>query len=235
MTFIFEGDGVFAHRLVARVVRERCARDGTLNAIGRRTSTVLGLIAKSIGEPWETPGVVRELVQTVILLLVNVAGFLGEEDGELYEVLLGLCGWALMCLQQLGDSTAMAVQLGEMLVSEAERVFRTADPFMLRTRNNLGLVYKAAGRPADAIRLFEQALGDSARTLGEDHPDIMAVRSNLASVYGEVGRTADAIAISEAMLADRERLLGEDHPDTLMGLFEVNRDRVSALLPGVFS
>ena len=216
VTFTSGDVGAFAHRLVARVVRERCARDGILNALGQRASTVIGHLAMALDESWEKPEAVRETVQYVIILLVNLAGFLGEEDRELYEVLLSLCAWALRSLQALGDSTVTAVQLGEMLLSEAERVYGPSDPFTLRARNNLGLVYRAAGRPADALVQFEQALADGVRVLGEGDQDVMTFRGNLASLYGELDRTDEAVAISERTLADRERLHGADHLDTLL-------------------
>jgi hypothetical protein len=41
-------------------------------------------------------------------------------------------------------------------------------PYTLRSRNNLAMGYRAAGRTAEAIPLLERTLADSERILGAD-------------------------------------------------------------------
>jgi tetratricopeptide (TPR) repeat protein len=95
-----------------------------------------------------------------------------------------------------------------------ECVLGADHPDTLRSRNNLAMGYRAAGRTAKAIPLYERMLADCERVLGADHPDTLTTRSNLAMGYRAAGRTAKAIPLLERTLADCERVLGADHPDT---------------------
>ena len=58
----------------------------------------------------------------------------------------------------------------------------------LRSRNNLAMSYRAAGRTAEAIPLLERTLADCERALGANHPDTKAARENLAALTGEPER-----------------------------------------------
>jgi tetratricopeptide (TPR) repeat protein len=84
----------------------------------------------------------------------------------------------------------------------------------LRSRNNLAMAYRAAGRTAEAIPLLERTLAGCERVRGTDHPDTLTLRNNLAMAYRAAGRTAEAIPLLERTLADCERMRGADHPDT---------------------
>ena len=61
-------------------------------------------------------------------------------------------------------------------------------PNTLRSRNNLAMAYRAAGRTAKAIPLLERMLADCERVLGTDHPDTKAAREGLAALMGEPKR-----------------------------------------------
>ena len=73
----------------------------------------------------------------------------------------------------LGDSTAQAIVIGERLVADQERVLGPDHPDTLTTRNNLALAYQDAGRLDEAIGLHEQTLAARERVLGADHPDTL--------------------------------------------------------------
>ena len=55
----------------------------------------------------------------------------------------------------------------------------------LRSRINLAMGYRAAGRTAEAILLLEETVADCERVLGADHPDTKAARDDLAALTGE--------------------------------------------------
>jgi hypothetical protein len=56
-------------------------------------------------------------------------------------------------------------------------------PDTLRSRNNLAMAYRAAGRTAEAIPLLARTVTDCVRVLGADHPDTLTTRNNLAMGY----------------------------------------------------
>jgi hypothetical protein len=66
-------------------------------------------------------------------------------------------GWAVYLLDDLGDSPALAVSLGEELLAARERVLGPDHPDTLASRANLAAGYRAAGRTSEAITLGEQS------------------------------------------------------------------------------
>jgi tetratricopeptide (TPR) repeat protein len=114
----------------------------------------------------------------------------------------------------LKERMAEAIPLYRGALADCERVRGTDHPSTLRSRNNLAMAYRAAGRTAEAIPLLERTLAGYERVLGDRHPDTLTTRNNLAMAYRAAGRTAEAIPLLERTLADCERVLGADHPDT---------------------
>jgi eukaryotic-like serine/threonine-protein kinase len=78
--------------------------------------------------------------------------------------------------------------------------------------NNRALVYRAAGRSADAKPLFEHALALREASLGVNHPGVAAVLSNLAHAQFAEGAHAEARASLERAVAIHEETLGPEHP-----------------------
>jgi hypothetical protein len=60
----------------------------------------------------------------------------------------------------------------------------TLHPYTIRSRNNLAMSFRAAGRTAEAIPMLERTLADCERVLRANHPDTKAVRENLAALTG---------------------------------------------------
>ena len=215
LTFSVDDSTVAAHRLTMRVARERQAEDGSLATLGAGVAGLLSVVTQSLTEPWQNRPAARDAVQQIMALHEYLEPYLGGQDAALTETLLQLRGWALRCLNDLGDSFAQAIEYGQELVADCERVLGDTHPDTLTSRNNLARAYKAAGRLEEAIPLFERTLADRERVLGADHPDTLASRNNLARAYHDAGRLDEAIPLFERTLADRERLLGDTHPDTL--------------------
>ena len=146
----------------------------------------------------------------------HLAPYLGEQDAALTETLLRLRSWAIWCLNELGDSFAQAIEYGQALVADCERVLGETHPDTLTSRNNLARAYRDAGRLDEAIPLFERTLADRERVLGETHPDTLTSRNNLAYAYRAAGRLDEAIPLSGAHPRRPRAGPGRDpprHPD----------------------
>ena len=207
---------VTAHRLVMRVARERCIQDATLTAVGAETCAMLAAAAGSLGEPWQHRTAARDLVRHVVALNDHLRPHVHADDKALTEALLDRRGWALSCLNALGDSAAQAIELGEPLVADDARALGEHHPMTLAARSDLAMAYWVSGRVDEAVPLLERTLADRVRVLGEEHPDTLSSRNNLGAAYRAAGQEYEAIQMLERTLADRVRVLGEDHPDTLM-------------------
>jgi tetratricopeptide (TPR) repeat protein len=214
LTFSMDGTSVTAHRLVMRVIREQLAAGNSLTAVCTAAAELLKAQAEPLNQTWhQDRSAVSDLVEQIMALYESSAGC--PADSALVRRMVGLRGRAVGFLNNLGDSAARSILVAEALVADQERVLGADHPETLRTRNNLGIAYRAAGKMTEAITLFEQNLADQERVLGADHPDTLAGRNNLAIAYREAGRTAEAITLFEQTLTDVDRVLGADHPDTL--------------------
>ena len=227
LTFSTGGGTVTAHRLVMRVIRERLARQGRLAAACQAAAAALQARAGSLEQAWQDRPARRDLAEQILAVHEHAAVFSGEDGSDLTLAVLRLRGWAVWFLNDLGDSAAQAIAVGEPLLADLERVLGPDHPDTLTSRNNLADAYRDAGRAAEAIPLHERTLADRERVLGPDHPDTLTSRNNLAAAYRAAGRAAEAIPLHERTLADRERVLGPDHPGTL-----ASRNNLAARLPG---
>jgi tetratricopeptide (TPR) repeat protein len=214
LTFSLDGSSVTAHRLVMRVIRENLAASNALLLTCQAAAQLLQGLVESQDDGWhEDRAGTRDLVEQILALYGSCAQC--PVDDALDGSMMTLRGWALAFLNRLGDSAAQAIQIGEQLAADYERVRGLDHPDTLTTRNDLALAYRAAGRATAAIPVYEQTLAGYERVLGPDHPHTLTSRNNLALAYRDAGRTAEAISLYEQTLADRERVLGPDHPDTL--------------------
>ena len=210
-------DSVVAHRLVMRVARERLAAAGELTAVLAGAVRALVLLTGPVKEAWRDPGGIRELAVQVNALVTHATAYpyALPQPEHWHRVLLFLRLRSVRLLNELGDTTGLAILAAEPLVADSERVLGADHGDTLSARAQVGHAYKAAGRMAEAIPLLERALADRERVRGADHPDTHTTRNDLALAYVDAGRTAEAIPLLERTLADRERVLGTDHPDTL--------------------
>ena len=188
LTFSTGGGTVTAHRLVMRVIRERLARQGHLAAACQAAAAALQARAGSLEQAWQDRPARRDLVEQILAVHEHAAAFSGEDGSDLTQAVLRLRGWALWFLNDLGDSAAQAIAVGEPLLADRERVLGPDHPDTLASRNNLAAAYQAAGRAAEAIPLHERTLADRERVLGPDHPDTLTSRNNLAAAYQAAGR-----------------------------------------------
>jgi tetratricopeptide (TPR) repeat protein len=215
LTFSMDDSTVAAHRLTMRVARERQTQDGSLAGLGAGIAQLLLAVTQSLNEPWRNRSAARDTIQQIMALHENLKSHLGEREATLTEALLRLRAWALSCLIKLGDSPAQAIEHGQNLVTDAERILGASHPATLKSRNDLGEAYRESQRLEEAIQLFERNLTDCEQTLGEFHPDTLETRDNLALTYRDARRLEEAIQLFERTLTDCEHALGESHPATL--------------------
>jgi tetratricopeptide (TPR) repeat protein len=202
-------DSVIMPGPVAHVVRARLAQPimvcwAAASMLEARASVLAGSLDRAA---------VRDLSCQVTALQENAAPAV-QADERLSGLLLRLRFWVLCRMIEL-DSMPQAIEVGEPLTAELERVRGPDHPETLNARNSLAAAYQAAGRAADAIPLLEHTLVARERVLGPNHPDTLTSQSNLAASYQDASRHAEAILLFKLTLAARERLLGADHPSTL--------------------
>ena len=153
LTFSTDDATVVAHRLTMRVAVERQARDGTLAGLGAGVAALLAAVTESLPEPWQNRPAARNAIQQIMALHEHPTPQLGGQDAALTGTLLQLRGWAIWCLNALGDSFVQAIDYGKALVADVELVLGETHPDTLATRNNLARAYQAAGRLEEAIPL----------------------------------------------------------------------------------
>ena len=192
LTFSVDDATVAAHRLTMRVAVERQAQEGSLAGLGAGTAGLLSMVTQALDQPWQNRHAARDTIQQIMGLHERLAPYLGEQDGALTETLLRLRGWAIRCLNDLGDGSAQAIEYGQSLLADCERVLGENHPRTLTSRSSLAAAYQAAGRLHEAIPLLERTLADFERILGENHPNTLTSRNNLANVFQAAGRLDEA-------------------------------------------
>jgi tetratricopeptide (TPR) repeat protein len=203
-----EADRTVVHRLVQRVVRERCQQTGTLDGVITAAADALEDAAHQIGAAWASRALIGEYAAHAAILTTFPAG--DTTRRRLLTVRL----WMLHWLRKVHNHTT-ALGFGAALLADCEDTLGADDNTTMSTRNNLAQLCWAVGRLDEAIQLHTRTLTDRVRVLGPDHPDSLTSRNNLAHAYETVGRLNEAIELHTRTLADRVRVLGPDHPDTL--------------------
>ncbi|MGW1396602.1 tetratricopeptide repeat protein, partial [Streptomyces nigra] len=88
-----------------------------------------------------------------------------------------------------------ALDLGERVLADRQRLLGDDHPDTLTARNNLANFYRDAGRVQEALDLGERVLGD-------DHPDTLDARNNLARARDDAAAVQRLDAATPATTAD---------------------------------
>jgi CHAT domain-containing protein/tetratricopeptide (TPR) repeat protein len=130
-------------------------------------------------------------------------------------------------MDDLGDLYGLQGRFddGERLLQQALKLIEQASgpgaetgPNYGKTLNDLGNLYKDAGRLHEAETAFGRALAAERARRGEDNPNFAATMGNLATVMENQSRFAEAENIYKQTLAMYEKLYGPNHPLTAIGL-----------------
>ncbi|MEU5258204.1 tetratricopeptide repeat protein [Amycolatopsis sp. NPDC021455] len=202
---------VIMHRLVQRVVRDRCRTTGSYKRVMLREAERLDQLTFDTTYSWAWRSEGDELVRQIEALWDNVDK---SENIEVVAEILELRIWAFKHLA-VTALLARAIPLAEAVYNDARSVLGEDHLHSLTSANELAFAYRSAGRLDKAIALYEQNFADIRRVLGEDDPITLISANNLAFAYESAWRLDEAIPLLEQTLADRRRVLGEDHPDTL--------------------
>ncbi len=206
---------VSMHRVVARVILGGLARQGRLERACRAAAATVELSWAASG-PEPDRVLAADVAGQVAALLDNAGPHARQAGDDLARTLARFRSVLLTQLAGLGEDAPYAIEVGEPLVADLERLAGFSDPGTVTARAQLAVAYEAAGRLAEAIPLFEQVLAERGQALGPDHPDTARSRSDLARAYRSTGRVADAVPLLEFTLAARERLLGAGDLSTLV-------------------
>jgi hypothetical protein len=107
-----------------------------------------------------------------------------------------------------------AVPIYRETLAIQQRVLALEHPNTILTAVNLGNVFLAQDKPAEAELIFRELLG---RELRNERPSALAL-GRLTAVAREFSRLlmhSDAERVFREVLAIQQRALGPDHPDTL--------------------
>jgi hypothetical protein len=170
-----------------RVVRETCAREGTIYAVGTKASGVLALFMHTLEDPWSNRPGSREAIQQMNALYEHLTPYLQDDHTLFARELLRGRSWAFRRMCDLGEDFTQTLQRGERLVADCVQLLGQDHHDTLDFCNNLCHAYVRAGEFNKAISLGERTLADRERILGETHPATLTSRSNLDSAYQKAG------------------------------------------------
>ncbi|MDN2495885.1 tetratricopeptide repeat protein [Nocardia nova] len=207
-----EETSLLAHRLTARVLRERARDTESGDEILAEALSLLGMRLFGPDIAWAHRGEGAELVDHIEA--VWASDLPARAHDSLRERAVQIRLWALNHLIDTASLTR-AIAMGLQTVADAERILGPDHLYTLASRNDLASAYASARQFDEACPVFEQTVTDSKRILGPDHPKTLVARGNLAKAYRIAGRLQEAITLYEQTLADCERILGLDHPETL--------------------
>jgi tetratricopeptide (TPR) repeat protein len=198
-------DGLFGHRLVQMVARDRLLDDE------RRVSAEAAVRVVNYSFPNDGNDV-RTWADCGRLLphALAVAEF-GEElqlahkaTGRLLNE-MGLYYRARARYAEANQSYVRAIKI-------CEATFGPDDTLVATCVNNLGIVLRDLGDLAGARRRFERALRIDETAFGQDHPKVAIRVNNLGVLLRDLGDLAGARQCCERALRIGEAAFGPDHP-----------------------
>lgn len=120
-----------------------------------------------------------------------------------------------LALSIINADPARACALLEEVSKERERRLGDRHLDTLRTKNNLGQVLIALGKPEEAQRLQEDLLKVGADVLPAMDPSLLVWKHNLAKTLLLTGRLEAAQQLAGDVVDISSRLLGSEHLDTV--------------------
>ncbi|WP_146174052.1 tetratricopeptide repeat protein [Saccharothrix carnea] len=204
VTFSVDGENVIMHRLVQRVIRDRCAFDGTLEAVVDTAITRLRILLHDESEALQRRRESDALIRQVSALWEHCPVD-RVRSTALFGALIELRTWAVRQLIQTTD-LGRAELVANEVAADAERLLPPDDLRVHEARHDLATVYLYSGRVAVAIDLRERTAAGVERLLGRDHATTLRFRRDLAAAYVLTGRLGQAIALYESVTADVQRL-----------------------------
>jgi len=111
-----------------------------------------------------------------------------------------------------------AIPLAEQALSIQERALGPDHPGILKSLNDLAMLYRATGDYADAEAIFERILEITTTAVGPRDPAVAVTINNLGTLYWEQGDRARAVKFIEKALEIWQSSLGPDDPKVAVAL-----------------
>ena len=115
------------------------------------------------------------------------------------------------------EQDAAAARLYESAIATYETQLPEDHPEITVGLNNLGTIYRAQGRFADAESLYRRAIGILEQKSVEAHPDLAASLFNLARLYAMQSLPDEADPLFRRALSLYEETLGPERIDATLG------------------
>ncbi|MBW4721929.1 tetratricopeptide repeat protein [Saccharothrix obliqua] len=209
VTFSVDDENVIMHRLVQRVIRDRCARDGTLAAIVETAVERLSFLLLSESEAQSRRRESDALIRQVAALWEHCPPD-RVDSAELFGALVELRTWSVRQLIQTADLHRAALAAHEV-AADAERVLPAPDPRRLGAWNDLASIHIYAGRTGLGVSLYEDTLRQARELLGGRAPEVLRFERDLAWAYVHAGMPARAVSLYERVVAEPDRLPPATH------------------------
>lgn len=143
----------------------------------------------------------------LIAALLSLAGSVTPAASEDLERLVN----ELIQLRKAGGQVDKQIDMGERVLSLAERQGGAEDPVAVAIRDVLVRLYNKVGRSKDAVPLAEKSLEIAERNHGADHPETAARLNQLGNARARLGQYRKAEDIFRRALEIREKTLGPEH------------------------
>ena len=108
-----------------------------------------------------------------------------------------------------------AQRLTEEVLDYGVTAWQSVPQNVYNTLLELGSIYQAQGKLADAEATYAEALQGLVELLGDAHPSSLVALNNLGQIYEQSGLYDKAEPLLKETLSKMENILGEDHVNTL--------------------
>ncbi|KAJ6114387.1 hypothetical protein N7486_000165 [Penicillium sp. IBT 16267x] len=120
-------------------------------------------------------------------------------------------GYQLAEVELEGSYVAKAIEWGQWVSENAQRVFGTRHALSMKTESLMAEIICAKGKYSEAESICANVLARQQMTIGEDHFDTLETRRRLGLAYNGLNRRENALMTAEKITETYKRLLGDNH------------------------
>ncbi|KAJ5623510.1 hypothetical protein N7490_012115, partial [Penicillium lividum] len=120
-------------------------------------------------------------------------------------------GYMLAEVELEGNYFAKAIEWGQWVSENAQRVFGTRHALSMKVESLMAEIICSKGKYSEAESICANVLARQQMTIGEDHFDTLETRRRLGMAYNGLNRRENALMTAEKIAETYKRLLGENH------------------------
>lgn len=120
-------------------------------------------------------------------------------------------GYQLAEVELEGSYVAKAIEWGQWVSENSQRVFGTRHALSMKTESLMAEIICAKGKYSEAESICANVLARQQMTIGEDHFDTLETRRRLGMAYNGLNRRENALMTAEKITETYKRLLGDNH------------------------